>query len=124
MVMGHSANAAPPAVSAAEVLRARYAGRLPASLGELSGPADGVVELPLHVAWSGLRAYDLGRPRLRMGLYRTVLAEGQHEDLVTLLHRDLLVAQWPVLRMLVSRHVRQVWEDAFPELTAPESAAA
>ncbi|MCY0937611.1 hypothetical protein [Streptomyces sp. H34-S4] len=121
MVTLSSPNSAP---SAAEVLHARYTGRLPASLEELAGPAHGVVELPLHVAWSGLRAYDLARPRLRMGLYRTVLAEGQHEDLVTLLNRDLLVAQWPVLRTLVSRHLRQVWEDSFPELAALGSAAA
>ncbi|MFJ3205877.1 hypothetical protein [Streptomyces sp. NPDC086989] len=121
MVMLSSSSAAP---SAAEVLHARYASRLPAALEELVGPRHGVVELPLHVAWSGLRAYDLDRPRLRMGLYRTVLAEGQHEDLVTLLHRDLLLEQWPVLRTLVSRHIRQVWEEAFPELTPTRSAAA
>ncbi|MEU6214688.1 hypothetical protein ABZ891_32945 [Streptomyces sp. NPDC047023] len=106
--------------SAADVLYARYAGRLPASLEKLAGPQHGVVELPQHVAWSGLRAYDLNRPRLRMGMYRTVLAEGQHEDLVTLLNHDLLLAQWPVLRT----HVRQAWEDAFPELAIAGSAAA
>ncbi|MFH7595539.1 hypothetical protein WDV06_10615 [Streptomyces racemochromogenes] len=105
-----------PGPSAGEVLRERYAGRLPGTLDALAGPARGVVELPLHVAWSGLRSYDLDRPRLRMGLYRVVLAEGRHEELVTLLNRDLLLAQWPVLRTLVSRHVRQVWEEAFPEL--------
>ncbi|MFE3553388.1 hypothetical protein ACFXKW_00675 [Streptomyces sp. NPDC059193] len=121
MVTLPSSSAAP---SAAEVLHARYAGRLPASLEKLAGPRHGVVELPLHVAWSGLRAYDLDRPRLRMGLYRTVLAEGQHEDIVTLLNHDLLLAQWPVLRTLISRHLRQVWEEAFPELATTGSAAA
>ncbi|MCX5199268.1 hypothetical protein OOK31_36215 [Streptomyces sp. NBC_00249] len=114
----------PAQPSAAEVLHARYAGRLPASLEELVGPDRGVVELPLHIAWSGLRAYDLDRPRLRMGLYRTVLAEGGRDDLVKLLDRDLLLQQWPVLRKLVSRHVRQVWEDAFPELRPAGSAPA
>ncbi|MEU3407684.1 hypothetical protein ABZ766_27575 [Streptomyces sp. NPDC006670] len=113
-----------PGPSTAEVLHARYAGRLPATLEELAGPAHGTVGLPLHVAWSGLRTYDLDRPRLRMGLYRTVLAEGQHEDLVKLLNRDLLIAQWPILRTLVSRHIRQVWEEAFPELSPAGSAAA
>lgn len=121
MVMLPAGNAGP---SAAEVLHARYTGRLPASLEKLAGPRHGVVELPLHVAWSGLRTYDLDRPRLRMGLYRTVLAEGQHEDLVALLNRELLLAQWPVLRTLVSRHLREVWEDAFPELASAGSAAA
>ncbi|MEV6956797.1 hypothetical protein [Streptomyces sp. NPDC051183] len=102
------------------MLHTRYASRLPASLDELAGPEHGVVELPLHVAWSGLRAYDLDRPRLRMGLHRTVLAEG----LAALLNRNLLLVQWPALRTLVSRHVRQVWEEAFPELPAKRSTAA
>ncbi|MDT6986009.1 hypothetical protein ACFSUJ_11635 [Streptomyces lusitanus] len=110
--------------SAGEVLRARYASRLPGGLDELTGPAHGQVELPLHVAWSGLRSYDLDRPRQRMSLYRTVLAEGQRDDLPTLLNRDVLVGQWPVLRTLVSRHVRDVWEDAFPELAREASEAA
>ncbi|AWZ08262.1 MULTISPECIES: hypothetical protein [unclassified Streptomyces] len=106
------------------MLHARYAGRLPASLKELAGPTHGVVELPLNVAWSGLRAYDVDRPRLRMGLYRTVLAEGQHEDLVNLLDRELLLELWPVLRTLVSGHLREAWEDAFPELGAAAGSAA
>lgn len=98
------------------VLRARYARRLPASLGELTGPVEGRVALPLHVAWSGLRTYDLDQPRQCMSLYRTVLAEGQHDDLVAFLNRDLLLAQWSDLRTLISRHIRTVWEEAFPEL--------
>ncbi len=57
-------------------------------------------------------------------MYRTVLAEGQQEDLITLLNRDLLVARWPVLRTLISRAIRDVWEAAFPELAAAPVAAA
>ena len=110
----------PPEPSAAEVLHAWYAGRLD----ELTGPVHGQVELPLHIAWSGLRAYDLDRPRQRMSLYRTVLAEGQRHDLLTHLNGDLLAAQWPALRTLVSRPIRDVWEDAFPELARQPSAAA
>jgi hypothetical protein len=112
------------APSPADVLRQRYADRLPASLGDLAGPTNGHVELPLHIAWSGLRAYNLDRPRQRMSYYRTVLAEGQHDDLTALLDTDVLISQWPVLRTLVSRHIRDVWEAAFPALTAGTSAAA
>ncbi|MFI1734071.1 hypothetical protein ACH40E_33635 [Streptomyces acidicola] len=101
---------------AADVLRVRYTRRLPTSLGDLAGPVQGRVELPLHVAWSGLRTYDLDRPQQRMSLYRTVLAEGQRDDLVVFLNRDLLLAQWSDLRPLISRHIRTVWEEAFPEL--------
>ncbi len=116
--------AAEPSPSAAEVLRERYARRLPDSLDELAGPAHGTVQLPLHVAWSGLTRFDLDRPRSRMSMYRTVLAEEQHDDLIGLLDQDLLVDQWPVLRTLISRAVRDVWEAAFPELASARPAAA
>ncbi|MFD7912765.1 hypothetical protein ACFV30_18920 [Streptomyces sp. NPDC059752] len=121
MTMPSSRSAAP---SAAQVLDARYTSRLPASLEKLAGLQHEVVELPLHVAWPGLRAYELDPPRLRMGLYRTILAEGHHEDLVTLRNRDLPLAQWPVLRTLVSRHVQQVYAEAFPDLAGAGSVAA
>ncbi|MFF9908909.1 hypothetical protein ACF1HU_36560 [Streptomyces olivaceus] len=106
-----------PVPNAAEILRARYARRLPAHLEDLTGPAHGTVGLPLHVVWSGRRSFDVGRPRARMSLYRTVLAEGQRKDLTSYLNRELLIEQWPVLRTLISRLIRDVWEDAFPELT-------
>ncbi|MDQ8707920.1 hypothetical protein RCO28_36460 [Streptomyces sp. LHD-70] len=59
-----------------------------------------------------------------MGLYRTVLAEGLHDDLCSYLNRELLLEQWPVLRTLVSRTVREVWESALPQLRARAGAAA
>jgi hypothetical protein len=60
-----------------EVLQERYRSRLPDSLDDLAGPTGGLVQLPLHVAWSGLTAFDLDRSKSRMSLYRVVLAEGQ-----------------------------------------------
>lgn len=102
----------------------KFRRRLPQSLEQLRGPMEGVVELPLHVAWSGMTSYDLGKPRQRMGLYRTVLHEGLHDDLPRFLNRDLLLQMWPVLRTLVGRTVRSVWEEAFPQLAARSRAAA
>ncbi|MFI0989459.1 transcriptional regulator [Streptomyces exfoliatus] len=113
--------AATPSVP--EVRRTRFARRLPAELSELGGPDHGHVELPLHLAWSGLSRFDLDQPRLRMSCYRIVLAEGQQDDLVRYLNRELLVAMWPVLRTLISRDIRDVWENAFHEL-APHTRAA
>ncbi|MEU7649258.1 hypothetical protein [Streptomyces huasconensis] len=103
---------------------AQYTQRLPARLEDLAGPTHGTVDLPLHVAWSGRRSYTLDQPRSRMGLYRTVLAEGQRQDLIRFLNQDLLFAQWPVLRTLISRPARHAWEAAFPELTAARATAA
>ncbi|MER5847237.1 transcriptional regulator [Streptomyces sp. NPDC002012] len=107
-----------------DLRRAKFARRLPAALSELAGPKHGPVRLPLHLAWSGLTTFDLDRPRLRMSYYRIVLAEGQHDDLVQYLNRDLLVGLWPTLRTLVSRDVREVWESAFGELAHSAQAAA
>ncbi|MGC9382347.1 hypothetical protein [Streptomyces sp. MH13] len=104
--------------------REKFRRRLPESLDELYGPAQGVVELPLHMAWSGMTSYDMSKPRQRMGLYRTVLHEGLHDDLPQFLNRDLLLQMWPVLRTLVGRTVRTVWEDAFPQLASRARAAA
>ncbi|MGA6226563.1 hypothetical protein ACPESV_40220 [Streptomyces umbrinus] len=100
----------------ASVLRARYRRRLPSSLDELTGPEHGMVELPLHIAWSGLRVLDLDRPRQRMSLYRTVLAEGMRDDLCRYLNKAILLELWPKLHMLISRAIKDVWEEAFPEL--------
>ncbi|MGA5565288.1 hypothetical protein ACPCUV_29530 [Streptomyces platensis] len=110
--------------SAFELLCAQYAKRLPARLDDLSGPARGTVDLPLHVVWSGRRSYGLEQPRSRMSLYRTVLAEGQRQDLIDFLNRDLLIAQWPVLRTLISRPTRDAWEAAFPEFPTVSAATA
>ncbi|MDT9691087.1 transcriptional regulator [Streptomyces sp. P9(2023)] len=109
--------------SVPELRRAKVARRLPVELSELDGPDHGRVDLPLRLAWSGLSRFDLDQPRLRMSCYRIVLAEGQHDDLVRYLNRELLVAMWPVLRTLISRDIRDVWENAFDEL-APHSQAA
>jgi hypothetical protein len=104
--------------------REKFRRRLPESLDELHGPTHGVVDLPLHMAWSGMTSYDLTKPRQRMGLYRTVLHEGLRDDLPQYLNRDLLLQLWPVLRTLVGRTVRAVWEDAFPQLASRTRAAA
>lgn len=58
-----------------------------ASLGDLRGQVQGVVELPLHIAWSGMASYDLSKPRRLSGLYRAVL----HEDLSRHLDQNLLL---------------------------------
>lgn len=110
--------------SVSELRRAKFARRLPGELSELDGPAHGTVSLPLHLAWSGLSQFDLGQPRLRMSCYRIVLAEGQHDDLVRYLNREVLIDLWPVLRTLISQDIRDVWENAFAELAADAQAAA
>ncbi len=78
-----------------------YARRMPSSLDDLKGPATGRVELPLHVAWSGRRVYDVGQDDQRLVLYALLLAEAQREDLERFVHRESLVSMWPRLRRLL-----------------------
>jgi hypothetical protein len=87
-----------------------YAHRLPSSLEDLRGPATGTVELPLHVAWSGRRVYDVGDADQRLVLYALLLAEAQREDLERFVHRESLVSMWPRLRRLLGPHARREWE--------------
>jgi hypothetical protein len=87
-----------------------YAGRLPSSLEDLKGPATGEVELPLHVAWSGRRVYDVGQEDQRLVLYALLLAEAQRTDLERFVHRESLVSMWPRLRRLLGPHARREWE--------------
>jgi hypothetical protein len=118
--VGGMLEAAP--VSRTAVLEERYRSRLPETLDDLAGPSHGTVQLPLHVAWSGQTAFNLDLPKACMHLYRIVLAEGQRGDVATYLNRDLLLRQWPILRNLVSRTVRKVWEATFPELAEEQPA--
>lgn len=96
-----------------DVLPPRWSGygrRLPASLDDLKGPLIGTVDLPIHVAWSGRRAYDVGDTDQRLVLYALLLAEAQREDLEQFLHREALVSMWPRLRRLLGPHARREWE--------------
>lgn len=103
-------------ISRAAVLEERYRSRLPSSLDQLTGPDHGTVQLPLHIAWSGLTAFDVDRPALCTSMYQIVLTEGLREDLIAYVNRQLLVNQWPTLRTVLSAPIRRVWESAFPEL--------
>ena len=96
--------------------------RLPTTLDELDGPTSGAVELPLELAWSGLRVFDLGDVKLLLGLYRIVLNNGSTDDFVRYLDHGHLVRHWPVLRKMLGRGVRDSWEEAFPELRLSGSA--
>ncbi|OQR61597.1 hypothetical protein B6E66_23420 [Streptomyces maremycinicus] len=92
------------------------ADELPDSRADLFGPAEDVVTLPLHLAWSGLRTFDLGDEKLLLGMYRIVLLNGRHEDYTHYLDASHLMASWPVLRKMIGRGVRTAWESRFAQL--------
>ncbi|MFD0289803.1 hypothetical protein [Streptomyces lutosisoli] len=96
--------------------------QLPDDLTELIVPTRGTVALPLHLAWSGLRTFDLGDEKLLLGMYRSVLLDGASEDCTRYLNAAQLTAHWPILRTMLGRGVRTAWEDRFAQLR-PAAAA-
>jgi hypothetical protein len=92
----------------ADVLARRRgrAARIPERLDELRGPAQGVVVLPVHLTWHGLREFDVSDAPSRVRLYTIVLSQGERKDIARFLHPGLLCHDWPQLRSLVSPEVR------------------
>jgi len=92
-------------------------------LASLRGPAEGTVELPLRLYWSGPSpVFDLAKPDMRRWLYQIVLREAVFpEELTTYLNRDLLIALWPEL--FLPRGVRRAWEEHHPVLRSAAAAA-
>jgi len=88
-------------------LPGRLGGRLPASLDELRGPAQGVVVLPRHLAWPGMREFDVSDDRLRRSLYGIVLTQGRRIDMARFVNPRLLQEDWPLLRTSLDPRIRK-----------------
>jgi hypothetical protein len=56
--------------------RDRLSGRLPDRLEDLRGPREGVVVLPVHLSWHGLREFDVAKDESRLVLYSILLGQG------------------------------------------------
>ncbi len=92
----------------ADVLPRRrgLAARIPERLDELRGPARGIVVLPVHLTWYGLREFDVAEAASRLRLYTIVLSQGRRNDIARFLHPELLRGDWPQLRGLLTAQVR------------------
>lgn len=99
-------------------LPSRWAGvaaKLPENLDYLAGPSYGRVELPVDLAWSGDRSFDLGDAQQRYLYEMTVLTSAvTREHYTRWLNAELLRSDWDRLRL--PRQLRAVWHDRFPEL--------
>jgi len=88
----------------------------PISLAELVGPTRGQIELPLRLAWSGRRTYNLDDPSDLAVLYERVIVEAASvTDLTSLLNQEILVRVWNDLYLPFQ--VRSQWESRFPTLS-------
>lgn len=74
-----------------------------------SGPkAEGVVQLPLHIRWSGPPiTYDLAEDDDRARVYEQVLREGTDADVRFYIRPDELLALWD--RLVLPGPVRRTW---------------
>jgi hypothetical protein len=96
-----------PMASVLPLLRRGTAARIPERLDDLRGPALGVVVLPVHLTWHGLREFDVADAAGRLLLYTIVLSQGKRNDIARFLHPDLLRQDWPQLRNQISPRVRE-----------------
>jgi hypothetical protein len=114
-------------MSLAELLSGRLGlrGRLPDRLDDLCGPARGVIVLPRHLSWPGMREFDVADDTARRSMYGIVLTQGQRNDVKRFLNAGLLRHDWPVLRTSLDPRLRRWCERRFelPEHAEPEPAA-
>ena len=74
-----------------------------------------MVELPLELAWSGDRRFDLADPVQRYLYHVTVLTSAvTWEHYTRWLNAGLLCGDWNSLRL--PRALRETWQAHFPEL--------
>lgn len=85
------------------------------TLGELTGPTSGIVELPVRLMWSTERAFDLGDPDDLLWMYENVLRETTRvDDLRELIDGRTLRRVWR--RLNLPRGVRLAWESRHRDL--------
>jgi hypothetical protein len=94
------------------------------TLDELTGPTEGLVELPHRLVWQAprLRRFDLAEPFDLQRMYEIVLCEAiRFAELRAWLDGSTLRRVWPDLYL--PRGVRQAWEDRHPLLARQRLAA-
>jgi hypothetical protein len=106
----------------ADLLTGRFgaAGRLPGRIDDLRGPAKGVVMLPMHLSWPGMRECDVSDDRTRRSMYGMLLSQGQRNDIVRFVNPALLAQDWPVIAASLDPKLRRWCERQFALGAAPE----
>lgn len=87
---------------------------LPRSLDKLTGPENGILQLPNAVHWGPDPRADLSTRDGVQKAYGALIREGTAAQQEQLLNRHLLLSAWTVLRL--PQRCRALWEARFPEL--------
>jgi len=93
--------------------RRSHAVRLPARIEDLRGPSRGVIVLPRHLAFPGMRECDVTDDATRRSMYGIVLTQGQRNDVARYLNPQLLREDWPVIAGALDRSLRWTCERRF-----------
>jgi hypothetical protein len=104
--------------------RAGHRGRLPDRLEELRGPARGVIVLPRHLSWPGMREFDVTDDATRRSMYGIVLTQGQRNDVMRFLNPVLLRQDWALIAAALDPRLRRSCERRFDLSGAPAPAPA
>jgi hypothetical protein len=102
-------------MSLADLLPGRYklAGRLPGRIEDLRGPVQGVIVLPRHMSWPGMRECDVTDDGPRRSMYGVVLTQGQRNDVARFLNAGLLREDWPLISSSLDPKLRRWCERRF-----------
>ena len=100
--------------------RTGLAGRLPGQIEELRGPVRGIIVLPRHLSWPGLRECDVTDDSTRRSMYGIVLTQGRRNDVARFLNARLLAQDWPLIRTSLDPKLRRWCERRFALRTAGE----
>ena len=113
------------AMAIADILPGRFgpAGRLPAQISELRGPARGVVMLPMHLSWPGMRECDVSDDRTRRSMYGMLLSQGKRNDIVRFVNAELLESDWDQIAESLEPKLRRLCEKQFAFGTEQPAAA-
>jgi hypothetical protein len=88
-------------------------GRLPDQIDELRGPIRGVVMLPMHLSWPGMRECDISDEVTRRSMYGMLLSQGKRNDIVRFINPELLAADWPLIADSLDPKLRRLCERVF-----------
>lgn len=93
--------------------RKSHAVRLPERMADLRGPSRGVIVLPRHLAFPGMRECDVTDDTARRSMYGIVLTQGQRNDIARFLNPQLLRQDWPLIAGGLDPKLRWMCERRF-----------